>query len=213
LLKCDDKNASLQMCGTCGSGCSAWEWETTGYALLNGTELEVLFCFAVLRAHYASSARPFSYSAIPSCLSRPAQVLATVLSQVPCASVRLPVGIWRCVGVYSTSISHGLHIAHTTRAGRGSDMDDAQHLHHQKGHPAPQVDPSRPHSYLTPTPPAEFLHVCCVDDIQTNFLARRSAACSCASVCAQFDWWICIRRLDEMSKTDEKAAKPGMPKK
>ena len=30
------------MCGLCGNGCSAWDWETTGYALLNGTELEVL---------------------------------------------------------------------------------------------------------------------------------------------------------------------------
>jgi len=30
------------MCGLCGNGCSAWDWETTGYALLNSTELEVL---------------------------------------------------------------------------------------------------------------------------------------------------------------------------
>lgn len=42
MLKCDDKDDSLQMCGLCGNGCSAWDWETTGYALLNSTELEVL---------------------------------------------------------------------------------------------------------------------------------------------------------------------------
>jgi len=41
LLKCDDKDKSLQMCQVCGTSCSAWDWEDTGYALLNGTELEI----------------------------------------------------------------------------------------------------------------------------------------------------------------------------
>lgn len=43
LLKCETNDDSLQMCQKCGTHCSAWDWETSGYALLNGTELEVRY--------------------------------------------------------------------------------------------------------------------------------------------------------------------------
>ncbi len=29
------------MCETCGRHCNSWEWETSGYAVLNGSELDM----------------------------------------------------------------------------------------------------------------------------------------------------------------------------
>lgn len=40
LLKCTDK-IDQQMCQRCGNHCESWDWDTSGYALLNSTELEI----------------------------------------------------------------------------------------------------------------------------------------------------------------------------
>lgn len=94
LLRCETQDDSLQMCQKCGTHCNAWDWETSGYALLNGAELEV---------------------------------------------------------------------------------EDLTWLTHS--------------TYIT-------------KDVILPL-----------SVCAQYDWWICIRRLDESTKVDDGAEIPGMPKK
>lgn len=39
-LKCTDK-IDQQMCQRCGNHCESWDWDTSGYALLNSTELEI----------------------------------------------------------------------------------------------------------------------------------------------------------------------------
>jgi len=41
LLKCDNTDMSLQMCQKCGKHCNAWEWKTSGYSILNSTEVEI----------------------------------------------------------------------------------------------------------------------------------------------------------------------------
>ena len=41
LLRCDATDKSFRMCQKCASHCRSWDWETSGYALLNGTELEI----------------------------------------------------------------------------------------------------------------------------------------------------------------------------
>uniref|UniRef100_A0A7S0QLA1 Uncharacterized protein n=1 Tax=Cryptomonas curvata TaxID=233186 RepID=A0A7S0QLA1_9CRYP len=40
LLACSSR-ADMQMCETCGRHCNSWEWETSGYAVLNGSELDM----------------------------------------------------------------------------------------------------------------------------------------------------------------------------
>lgn len=76
-------------------------------------------------------------------------------------------------------------------------MDDTQYLHHQGGHLASQV---RAHVKLCSDHHVPWRHLVIL------------LMCSSTSVCAQFDWWICIRRLDEDTKQDENLEIPGMPK-
>jgi hypothetical protein len=40
-LQCSSTEKHLQMCESCAQHCSPWEWETSGYSLLNGTELQI----------------------------------------------------------------------------------------------------------------------------------------------------------------------------
>jgi len=43
LLRCHNEtgDATLRMCQKCGTSCLSYTWETSGYSLLNGTELEI----------------------------------------------------------------------------------------------------------------------------------------------------------------------------
>jgi len=53
LLKCTEK-IDEQMCQRCGAHCSPWNWEASGYAILNATELEIEDLFWMSEDTYIS---------------------------------------------------------------------------------------------------------------------------------------------------------------
>ena len=41
LFKCDPTDPTKQLCEKCGTHCNSWDWETSGYSVLNSTEFEI----------------------------------------------------------------------------------------------------------------------------------------------------------------------------
>jgi len=41
LFECDPLDPSKQLCERCGDHCNSWDWETSGYSVLNETEFEI----------------------------------------------------------------------------------------------------------------------------------------------------------------------------
>ena len=41
IFACDPNDPAKQMCEECGNHCNSWDWKTSGYSLLNQTELEI----------------------------------------------------------------------------------------------------------------------------------------------------------------------------